>query len=106
MGACCSTQSKSGYGPTARRMKRPVGSQDEPDKIRIVFAGDRQVGKSALILRMAKNEFNELYQGTVYEVFDLEIQKRNKKYILEITDTGGENFEIGTNHDRKALYEN
>ena len=45
---------------------------------------------------MAKNEFSLNYQGTIYEAFEQEIQFGDKRYILEITDTGGEIFKSGT----------
>ena len=46
---------------------------------------------------MAKNDFSLDYQGTIYETFEQEIQFGDKRYNLEITDTGGEIFKSGTN---------
>ena len=63
----------------------------EKNPIKIILLGDSGVGKTNIILRYLKNEFNENSLSTIGTTFGVkEIIRNNIKYNLNIWDTTGQ----------------
>ena len=64
--------------------------EDSDEKIKLMILGDSYVGKSSLLNRYCKNEFDDKYKATIGVDFQIKILNiDNKKIKLEIWDTAG-----------------
>lgn len=64
---------------------------DVPLTLRIVLLGDSEVGKTSLIQRFMRNQFENDQRNTVGAVlYTYEIKKEKKKIIFQIWDTAGQ----------------
>ncbi|PAA82688.1 hypothetical protein BOX15_Mlig022403g1 [Macrostomum lignano] len=59
-------------------------------KRRIAVLGSKSVGKSSLTMRFTQNTFSEMYVPTIEDTLSKEVTFRGQRYVLEITDTAGQ----------------
>lgn len=60
-------------------------------KIKVVFLGDRSVGKSSIITRFISNQFDENVQPTVgVDFLGKNVQFKGVHYRIELWDTAGQ----------------
>lgn len=72
-------------------MSESKENEDEEIKIKIMLLGESQIGKTSLIQRYVKNNFNLSYITTVGIDFQLkQIKMNNKSIKLQIWDTAGQ----------------
>lgn len=58
---------------------------------KVILVGDSNVGKTSISLRLTKNEFAENQSATIgYEFFNFFAKYKNKKIMLQIVDTCGQ----------------
>lgn len=61
-----------------------------PIRKKLVIVGDGSCGKTSLLIRFCKDEFNENYVPTVFETYVADITFRNKTVELALWDTAGQ----------------
>ncbi|KAI1131202.1 P-loop containing nucleoside triphosphate hydrolase protein [Nemania abortiva] len=62
---------------------------DRP-KMRFVFVGDAECGKSSILLRFYRNTFTEHYRPTQYELFHKVVRIDDQDADIELWDTAGD----------------
>ena len=72
-------------------MERNDDGNEEKEPIKIILLGDSGVGKTNIILRYLKNEFNQNSTSTIGTTFGVkELYRNNIAYNLNIWDTTGQ----------------
>ncbi|KAI8628765.1 putative small G-protein Ras2 [Xylariaceae sp. FL1651] len=64
--------------------------QSDPLTYRVVVLGDGGVGKTALTLRLYRDEFIEQYDPTVYDSYRTTVPIDGQEFPLEVFDTAGQ----------------
>ena len=72
-------------------MKKTDNENEEKEPIKIILLGESGVGKTNIILRYLKNEFNQNSISTIGTTFGVkELNRNNNIYTLNIWDTTGQ----------------
>ena len=72
-------------------MKKTDNENEEKEPIKIILLGESGVGKTNIILRYLKNEFNQNSISTIGTTFGVkELNRNNSIYTLNIWDTTGQ----------------
>ena len=72
-------------------MRRDDFGIDEPLTVRVVLIGDTQVGKTSLVYRFVRSNFEEQQKSTIGAVFHTYEQKYNgNDVVMQIWDTAGQ----------------
>jgi small GTP-binding protein len=72
-------------------MERNDDENEEKEPIKVILLGDSGVGKTNIILRYLKNEFNQNSTSTIGTTFGVkELNRNNITYNLNIWDTTGQ----------------
>jgi len=66
------------------------GGEDGESRVKLVAVGDGAVGKTSLLIAFAKGTFPETYVPTVFENYTAQIDYNNKKVLLHLWDTAGQ----------------
>ena len=72
-----------------RPVNRKQNSKYKPIKVRVLFLGRGNVGKTSLIRRLLGLEFDPCYKPTVYDVFKIGEEHDGRQILFEITDFAG-----------------
>lgn len=75
------------------KLRVRIASFDEAGdecRIKLVAVGDGAVGKTSLLIRFSKGEFPETYVPTVFENYTTEYSYKDKKVMLHLWDTAGQ----------------
>ena len=69
-------------------------NQNSNSSMKIILVGDQSIGKTCVLIRFSRNEYNECYEATIgSNVYKEEIIVNEKKYKLDLWDTcGGEKY--------------
>lgn len=62
----------------------------DPQKLSILSLGDGAVGKSSIIRRWVQQDYEQNYVPTIEELFSKTVKIDGKMYVIEITDTAGQ----------------
>jgi len=74
------------------------------DKIRLIVIGDHNTGKTSFIKRICEDKWDKNIQSTIntqINYYFYEDKETNKKYLIEINDLGGQDYNIVLN---KAIF--
>ncbi|CAJ2508154.1 Uu.00g093400.m01.CDS01 [Anthostomella pinea] len=77
-------------GSTIRGSTSLPGTPGDRAKMRFVFVGDSECGKSSLLLRYYRDTFTLHYSKTQYELFNKTVEVDDQEVDLELWDTCGE----------------
>jgi len=78
-----------------QKLSADGGAGDEGDdgaetRIKLVAVGDGAVGKTSMLISFAKGDFPETYIPTVFENYTAPIDHNDKKILLHLWDTAGQ----------------